>query len=91
MKMMDEGKSLKEMRAQIEKTFSKYGPPTPTGPSPSKRKSLTLGTSRPALDNRTNFVCVRPSDFTSQHCAKLLAKRLQLTDLVFDFSYMISC
>jgi len=28
--MMDEGKSLKEMRAQIEKTYSKYGPRTPT-------------------------------------------------------------
>jgi hypothetical protein len=28
MKMMDQGKSLKEMRAQIEKTYSKYGPPT---------------------------------------------------------------
>jgi hypothetical protein len=33
MKMMDEGKSLKEMRWQIEQTYSKYGPPTPT-PSP---------------------------------------------------------
>jgi hypothetical protein len=32
MKMMDEGKSLKEMRAQIEKTYSKYGPSTPTPP-----------------------------------------------------------
>jgi hypothetical protein len=32
MKMMDQGKSLKEMRAQIEKTYSKYGPPTPTPP-----------------------------------------------------------
>ena len=30
MKMMDQGKSLKEMRAQIEKTYAKYGPPTPT-------------------------------------------------------------
>jgi hypothetical protein len=30
MKMVDEGKSLKAMRAQIEKTYSKYGPPTPT-------------------------------------------------------------
>jgi len=28
--MMDEGKSLKEMRAQIEKTYSKYAPPTST-------------------------------------------------------------
>jgi hypothetical protein len=30
MKMIDQGKSLKEMRAQIEKTYSKYGAPTPT-------------------------------------------------------------
>jgi hypothetical protein len=30
MNMMDQGKSLKEMRAQIEKTYGKYGPPTPT-------------------------------------------------------------
>ena len=34
MKMMDQGKSLKEMRSQIEKTYSKYGPPTPTPPVP---------------------------------------------------------
>jgi hypothetical protein len=32
MKMMDDGKTLKEMRAQIEKTYSKYGPPTPPMP-----------------------------------------------------------
>jgi hypothetical protein len=30
MKMVDQGKSLKGMRVQIEKTYSKYGPPTPT-------------------------------------------------------------
>jgi hypothetical protein len=34
MKMMDEGKSLKKIRAAIEKTYSKYGPPTPTPPVP---------------------------------------------------------
>jgi hypothetical protein len=34
MKMMDEGKSLKEMRAYIDQTYSKYGPPTPTPPVP---------------------------------------------------------
>jgi len=33
--MMDQGKALKEMRAQIEKKYSKYGPPTPTPPVPS--------------------------------------------------------
>jgi hypothetical protein len=31
---MDEGKSLKEMRAQIETKYSKYGPSTPTPPVP---------------------------------------------------------
>jgi len=30
MKMIDQGKSLKEMRTQIELTYSKFGPPTPT-------------------------------------------------------------
>lgn len=30
----DQGKSLKQMRAQIDKTYSKYGPPTPTPPVP---------------------------------------------------------
>jgi len=30
MKMIDQGKSLKEMRAQIEKKYSKFGSPTPT-------------------------------------------------------------
>ncbi len=40
MKMMDEGKSLKEMRAQIEKTYSKYGPPTPTLPDTFLIKAL---------------------------------------------------
>jgi hypothetical protein len=34
MKMMDEGKNLKEMRSQIEGKYSKYGPPTPTAPVP---------------------------------------------------------
>ena len=34
MKMMDERKSLNAMRAQIEKDYSKYGPPTPTPPVP---------------------------------------------------------
>jgi hypothetical protein len=32
MKMIDEGKRLKETRAQVEKTYSKYGAPTPTPP-----------------------------------------------------------
>jgi hypothetical protein len=32
MKMMDGGKSLKEIRAYADKTYSKYGPPTPTPP-----------------------------------------------------------
>jgi len=32
--MMDQGQTLKEMRAQIDKTYSKYGSPTPTPPVP---------------------------------------------------------
>jgi hypothetical protein len=32
--MMDQGKTPKAMRAQIETTYSKYGPPTPTPPVP---------------------------------------------------------
>ena len=35
MKMMDQGKSLKEMRAEIEQQYGKYGPSTPTPPVPS--------------------------------------------------------
>jgi hypothetical protein len=34
MRMMDQGKSLKEMRSEIEKIYSKYGPSTPTPPVP---------------------------------------------------------
>jgi hypothetical protein len=34
MKMMDEGKTLKQMRAYIDLTYSKYGEPTPTPPVP---------------------------------------------------------
>jgi hypothetical protein len=34
MKMMDQGNTLKQMQAQMEKTYSKYGPPTPTPPVP---------------------------------------------------------
>jgi len=34
MRMIDDGKTLKEMRAQNEKSYSKYGPPTPTPPVP---------------------------------------------------------
>jgi hypothetical protein len=30
MRMMDEGKQLKEIRSYIEKTYSRYGPSTPT-------------------------------------------------------------
>jgi hypothetical protein len=32
MKMMDEGKRLKDIRAYIDKTYSQYGPSTPTPP-----------------------------------------------------------
>jgi len=36
MKMMDQGKRLKDIRAYIEKTYSQYGPSTPTPPVPAK-------------------------------------------------------
>jgi hypothetical protein len=32
MRMLDEGKQLKEIRAVIEKTYSRFGPATPTPP-----------------------------------------------------------
>ena len=32
LKMMDEGRTLKHIRAEIEQKYSKYGPPTPTPP-----------------------------------------------------------
>jgi hypothetical protein len=34
MSMLDEGKPLKEIRAYIDRTYSKYGSPTPTPPVP---------------------------------------------------------
>jgi hypothetical protein len=34
MKMIEQGKTLKQMRAEIEQKYSKYGPPTPTLPVP---------------------------------------------------------
>jgi hypothetical protein len=34
MKMMDDGKGLKDIRAYIEKTYSHNGPSTPTPPVP---------------------------------------------------------
>jgi len=34
MKMVDQGKILKEMRAQIEKKYSRSGPPNVTPPVP---------------------------------------------------------
>jgi hypothetical protein len=40
--MMDEGKSLKEMRAHIEQKYSKYGSPTPTPPVPRILESCPL-------------------------------------------------
>ncbi len=32
MRMLDEGKSLKEIRAVVEKTYNRFGPSTPTPP-----------------------------------------------------------
>jgi hypothetical protein len=34
MKMLDEKKPLKEIRATIDRTYSRYGAPTPTPPVP---------------------------------------------------------
>jgi Protein of unknown function with PCYCGC motif len=34
MKMIDEGRTLKQMRANIEQKYSKYGTSTPTPPVP---------------------------------------------------------
>jgi hypothetical protein len=32
--MLDEGKTLKQIRANIDQKYGKYGPPTPTPPVP---------------------------------------------------------
>ncbi|MBI4536660.1 MAG: hypothetical protein HY712_01735 [candidate division NC10 bacterium] len=32
MRLLDEGKPLKEIRSVIEKTYSRFGPSTPTPP-----------------------------------------------------------
>jgi hypothetical protein len=42
MKMMDQGKRLKEIRAYIEKTYSKNGPPTPTPAVPAEIKEFWI-------------------------------------------------
>jgi hypothetical protein len=42
MKMMDEGKRLKDIRAYIDKTYSRYGPSTPTPPVPDKVNEFWL-------------------------------------------------
>lgn len=34
MRMLDEGKSLKEIRAYVDKSYSRFGPSTPTPPVP---------------------------------------------------------
>ena len=34
MRMLDQGKPLKEIRTYIDRTYSRYGPPTPTSPVP---------------------------------------------------------
>jgi len=47
MKMIDEGESLKAIRAQIEKPYSKYGPPTPTPPVPwTDRNTIAMARAR---------------------------------------------
>ena len=32
MRMLDQGKSLKEIRAYVDQTYGRFGPPTPTPP-----------------------------------------------------------
>ena len=32
MRMLDEGKTVKDIRAYVEKTYSRFGPSTPTPP-----------------------------------------------------------
>lgn len=32
MRMLDEGKTIKEIRAYVDKTYSRFGPSTPTPP-----------------------------------------------------------
>jgi hypothetical protein len=42
MKMIDEGKRLKDIRAYIEKTYSKNGPSTPTPAVPAAFKEFWI-------------------------------------------------
>jgi hypothetical protein len=42
MRMMDEGKHLKEIRFYIEKTYSHYGTSTPTPPVPEKANEFWI-------------------------------------------------
>ena len=53
------------------------------------RRQALINVLHATLDNWTDLVFVRPSCFTSQQCAKLIAKRLQLTNLVVDFTYVL--
>jgi len=32
MRMLDDGKTIKEIRAHVDKTYSRFGPSTPTPP-----------------------------------------------------------
>ncbi len=34
MRMLDQGKSLKDIRAYVDRTYSRFGPSTPTPPVP---------------------------------------------------------
>jgi hypothetical protein len=40
MKMMDERKRLKDIRAYIEKTYSRYGASTPSPPVPAESTAI---------------------------------------------------
>ncbi len=43
MRMQAEGKSLREIREQIDRTYSKYGPGTPTPMPPASRRTRGVG------------------------------------------------
>lgn len=64
-------------RARGTQESSRSWPPQPR---------LLANACRATLDDWTNLVSVWSSCFALQQCAKLIAKRLQVANLVVDFS-----